>query len=101
MGGPEVRVKIARIDQETLTPDQQAHFIALIKNAWCTQEEGTLGRLRKMDGKVGRSHRGNQRSSKRRTQNISGNTSELTGKFQNVRHTRSRKSLYFKLFKLV
>ncbi|KAK7087286.1 uncharacterized protein [Littorina saxatilis] len=48
MGGPEVRVKIARIDQETLTPEQQTHYIGLVKNSWGTPDEGALGRLRKM-----------------------------------------------------
>lgn len=48
MGGPEVRVKIARIDQETLTAEQQAHYISLVKGGWGSPDEGALGRLRKM-----------------------------------------------------
>ncbi|KAL8591300.1 hypothetical protein ACOMHN_041641 [Nucella lapillus] len=48
MGGPEVRVKITRIDQETLTPEQQGHYISLVKNSWGAPDEGALGRLRKM-----------------------------------------------------
>lgn len=49
-GGPEVRIKITRIDQETLTPEQQAHFINLIKGHWSAPEEGALGRLRRLGG---------------------------------------------------
>ncbi|XP_076434990.1 uncharacterized protein LOC143274892 [Babylonia areolata] len=48
MGGPEVRVKIARIDQETLTPEQQAHYIGLVKAGWGSPDEGALGRLRRL-----------------------------------------------------
>ena len=48
MGGPEVRVKIARVDQEIMTPEQQTHYISLVKGSWGTPDEGALGRLRRL-----------------------------------------------------